>query len=71
MGALETGGAAITGTIDALKSHPMSLALIVINVIFLLGTGFTLFSIMDRVNAANVRHDTMLTNILKDCGKRD
>jgi hypothetical protein len=69
MGALETGGAAITGTIDALKSHPTSLALIVINVIFLLGTGYMLVNIMDRVNAANIRHDAMLTSIMQSCGK--
>ena len=71
MGALEEGGKVAVGTVEALKTQPLALALIVINVIFLLGTGFTLFNIMDRVNAANVRHDTMLTNILRDCGKRE
>ena len=70
MGALEEGGKVATGVVEGLKSQPLALALIVINLIFLLGGGYMLFNIMDRVRDGQVRHAQMLTDLMKDCGAR-
>jgi len=70
MGALEEGGKAATAAVTGLATQPLVLALVCINVMFLVGTGFTLFNIMDRVNAANIRHDAQLTKLMDSCGKK-
>jgi hypothetical protein len=70
MGVLEEGGKAATAAVSGLATQPLVLAIVCINIIFLFGTGYTLFNIMDRVNAANIRHDAQLTKLMDSCGKR-
>ena len=50
-------------TIDALKLHPLALALVVVNVLFIAGAGYGLHEIA----ASAARRDAMLAQLAKDC----
>lgn len=59
-GAIEEGGKVAMGTVEALKSQPLALALIVINVLFLLGSVYVILDIAERADVRNIRIDKML-----------
>ena len=61
MGALEEGGKVVSGTVDALKSQPLSLALIVVNIIFLIAAGLLVWQVSARAREESaVRERIML-----------
>ncbi|MBO4228378.1 hypothetical protein [Bradyrhizobium neotropicale] len=63
MGALEEGGKVATGTVEALKKNPIALALVVINLTFLLAFAFMLREISQAVE----RKDELLSELAKRC----
>jgi len=67
MGAVEECGKFATGTVEALKSQPLALALVVINVLFLLAGVWFLHTIAGNSSAAAVRRDALMTQLAKDC----
>jgi hypothetical protein len=67
MGALEEGGKVATATVESLKSQPLALALIVINLMFLAGGIWIMHDIADSVRAQQLRKDQLLAELAKDC----
>lgn len=63
MSATEEGGKVAVSIIDALKTQPMALALIVINFGFLIMIGYILHSL----NAGTERKDNLLADLAKHC----
>jgi hypothetical protein len=75
---IEEGGKAVSGVIAGLSSNPLVLALITINLIFLVGGGWIARDTSIRVHEANhlrdlreqedkARRDKMLTEIMDRC----
>jgi hypothetical protein len=57
-------GKVATGIINGLKAQPLVLALVVVNVLFLIGCAYGL----REISASAARRDTMLADeIAKDC----
>lgn len=67
MGAAEEGGKVATATVESLKSQPLALALVLINVLFLVGGGFVLHDIANRIEARNEKADARLSEALRHC----
>jgi hypothetical protein len=67
MGALEEGGKVATATVESLKSSPLALALIVINVLFLLGGLYALHDLAQAMRVREERKDNLLAQLAKDC----
>lgn len=64
---VEQAGKVATSTIDAMKSQPLAIALILINIIFL---GFGLWFVSDVVKVASERTkraDELLSQLVKSC----
>jgi hypothetical protein len=60
MGALEESGKVASGVVDGLKSQPLALALIVLNVLWLLVVFWT-------QNENGKRDDAIMADVLKVC----
>lgn len=56
-------GAVASGVIDGLKQQPLVLALVVMNVLFLAGTGW----VLNRVAESGERRDKMLMDLAQMC----
>ena len=67
MGALEEGGKVASATIESLKSQPLALALIVVNVLFLLGGLYALHDLAQAMRERETRKDQLLAELAKDC----
>ena len=67
MGVTEEAGKVAGGTVEALKSQPLALALVVINVLFLLGGGYVLHDIADAQRASMLRKDQLLADLAERC----
>ncbi|MCA1455916.1 hypothetical protein I6F35_22375 [Bradyrhizobium sp. BRP22] len=67
MGALEEGGKVASGTVEALKSQPLALALVIVNVLFLLGGGYVAHNFMHALGEATLRKDALLADLAKRC----
>lgn len=52
-----------SGVVEGLKSQPFALALVVVNVLFLIAGGWFISKIADRTEA----RDTMISQLMKDC----
>lgn len=63
MGISEQGGKVATSTIDALKSQPLALALIVVNVLFLAFVMFIIHSLKEQ----GERKDALLGDLARNC----
>jgi hypothetical protein len=63
MGALEEGGKVAGGIVEGLKSQPLALALIVINVLFLGFMGFIIHSLKEQ----GERKDALLGDLARNC----
>jgi hypothetical protein len=63
MGALEEGGKVATATVESLKSQPLALALIVINLLFIGFVSFVLYSLKDQAE----RKDALLGDLARHC----
>lgn len=53
-----------TSVIDGLKSQPIALPLVVVNLCALAVVGFVLYTVAERSSA----RDVMLTEVIKNCG---
>lgn len=62
-GPIEEGAKVASGAIEALKREPLSLALVILNFIFLL----VFYGIFREISASAERRDALLTELAKDC----
>jgi hypothetical protein len=67
VGVAEEGGKVATATVDSLKSQPLALALIVVNVLFLIGGGYTLHDVANRMQVREEKADVRLGEVLRHC----
>lgn len=63
MGAIEEGGKVAHGIVEGLKSQPLALAIIVINVLFL---GFMVY-ITHSLKEQTERKDALLSDLARNC----
>ena len=62
-GPIEEGAKVAGGVIEAMKREPISLALIVLNVLFLM----VFYSLFREISASADRRDTLLGDLAKSC----
>jgi hypothetical protein len=67
MGPIQEGGKVATSMIEALKSQPLALALVIVNVLFLLGGLYFLHDLKASVQERNLRHDQQFSTLLEHC----
>jgi hypothetical protein len=67
MGPVQEGGKIVIGTVEALKSQPMALALVIVNVLFLLGGLYFLHDLKLSAQARNERQDKQFSTLLEHC----
>lgn len=67
MGAIEEGGKLAQATVAGLSGNPMVLALVMINLVFLVGGGWIIHDVADRTAKGNERRDKMLTDLMLAC----
>jgi hypothetical protein len=67
LGATEEAGKVATGTVDALKSQPLALALVVVNVLFLAVGGYALHDVGGSMKARQIRQDELLASLMERC----
>jgi hypothetical protein len=67
MGITEEGGKVASGTIDALKSQPLALALVVVNLMFLAGGMYTAHDFFLRLDTASLRKDKLVNEMMERC----
>lgn len=67
MGATEEASKVATGTVEALKTQPLALALVVVNVLFLIGGIWTAHDFFQRLESASLRKDKMMTEMVERC----
>jgi hypothetical protein len=67
MGTTEEVGKVATATVESLKSSPLALALIIINVLFLIGGGYILHDVGENLRGQQLRKDELLAQLAKDC----
>lgn len=68
-GPVEEVGHVATSVVDSLKSQPISLALIVLNVIFLITGYFILAKVSDRSSADAQRADDLIAKLVLQCSQ--
>jgi hypothetical protein len=57
------GGKVAVSVIDGMKSHPIALGLVIINVLFVLVTAYWMY----LVGQSTLRKDALLTEMAKSC----
>lgn len=67
MGAIEEGGKVAGGVVEGLKSQPLALALIVVNLLFLGAGAYVLNAVAGLGGAQNERKDALLSQLAKNC----
>ena len=53
--------------VDALKGQPLALVLVIVNVLFLFGTGWAARDFMGRLEAATQRKDELISSMVQKC----
>ena len=66
-GAVEEGAKVATGIVEGLKSQPLSLALIVLNIAFILFTGWLAYTINDRTEHQYQVKDELIAKLIAQC----
>ena len=64
MGIGEEGGKVAAGAVDALKSQPLALALIIINVLYLIAGGLFVREVGKRLDVRNERFDKLVEHCM-------
>lgn len=64
---LQEGAKAATATVEALKSQPLALALIVINVLFLTAGGWVLHTVADNARSDRDARNALLAQMAENC----
>lgn len=67
---LQEGAKVASGTIEALKSQPLALALIVINVLFLASAIYLFREVASTSNIERLERSKLTTQLLNNCGDR-
>jgi len=67
-GPVEEGAKVATGVVEALKSQPISLALIVMNVIFVGAIAYASHELNIRTTARYAAQDALINKLLDQCG---
>jgi len=67
MGTSEEIGKVAGATVEAMKTQPLALALVVINVLFLVGGIYVLRDIAENLKGQQLRKDELLAQLAKDC----
>lgn len=67
MGTVDEAGRVAAGTVEALKSQPLALALVVVNVLFLLGGMYTAHDFFLRLDTASLRKDKLVNDMMERC----
>ena len=68
-GLTEEGGKVAHGVIEGLKSQPISLALIVINIVFVVFTWYIAHEINQRTEHQYEVKDQLISKLLEQCAK--
>jgi hypothetical protein len=63
--AAEEGGKVATTIVESMKSQPLAVALVVVNLAFLGFAAYFLHDLATISGATNVRRDTMFSDVLK------
>jgi len=66
---LEAGARVASGTVDALKTQPLALALVIVNVLFLMAGGLFVYYIGGAIRAERATHTALLQQVMDHCGK--
>ena len=64
MGIGEEGGKVAAGAVEALKSQPLALALIIINVLYLIAGGLFVREVGKRLDVRNERFDKLVEHCM-------
>jgi hypothetical protein len=67
MGALEEGGKALGSIVDAMKSSPLALALILVNLVFIVFTTYILHELAENQRIRMAAQEKILTQLIRDC----
>lgn len=67
---IEAGAKVASGTVEALKSQPLALALIVINILFLAAGIWFFHEIASQAVIERNQRSKMMDNLLTTCGDR-
>lgn len=57
----------VTTTVEAMKSQPLAIALVVINLLFLVGGGYMLKQVGDAIVSERESRNHLLSQILEKC----
>jgi hypothetical protein len=66
-GAVEEGAKVATGVVEGLKSQPLSLALIVLNLVFVLFVAWLAHEFNQRTNHQYEVKDTLIAKLIDKC----
>ena len=67
MGAIEEGGKALGGIVDAMRSAPLALALILVNIIFIGFMTYVLHEIAENQRLRSAASESLLTQLVREC----
>ena len=67
-GAIEEGAKVATGVVEGLRSQPLSLALIVVNVVFVLFVAWLAHEFNTRTTHQYEIKDQLITKLIDKCG---
>jgi hypothetical protein len=65
--AIEEGGKVASGAIEALRSQPLALALIIVNMLFLVAGVYFLHDLKQATQARQIRQDEQFSALLQKC----
>jgi hypothetical protein len=65
--AMQEGAKVVGGTVDALRSQPLALALVIINVLFLLAGGLFVYYIGSAIRTERIESSALLKQAIENC----